>query len=450
MAVTVVMPRLSDSMEEGTIARWLKGVGDAVAVGDELAEVETDKATVACEAEQAGVLLAILAAEGTSVALGAPIAVVGEPGESVEPVAPEAAPAASAPAATASAGSPPAAPAPAGAAPAAVASASAEPAAAASAALAPAPAAPASAAPAATSGNGRVRATPLARRLAAAHGLDLHTLTGSGPRGRVTKDDVERAAAAPQQPPAAAPAPAQSPAPAPAGEATSARGRTTVEQPTRLQQTVARRMAESKATVPEFVLFADVEMSACTRMRTQLKALQDPAPSYNDLIVKAVALALREHPRANGSYRDGRFDLHGRVNVGVAVAADDALVVPTLFDADRASLGEIARETRRLAAAVRDGAITPAELAGGTFTVSNLGMFGVSAFTAIVNPPQAAILSVGAIERRPVVADDGAIVAGEPLRLGLNCDHRILYGADAARFLARVKALLEAPVALAL
>jgi pyruvate dehydrogenase E2 component (dihydrolipoamide acetyltransferase) len=198
-------------------------------------------------------------------------------------------------------------------------------------------------------------------------------------------------------------------------------------------------MAESKATIPDFTLAADVDMEACVDLRAELKRLShDEAPTYNDMIVKACSLALREHPRANGSYRDGRFELHSRVNVGVAVAVDageptaGALVVPTVFDADSKALGEIARETRTLAQRVRDGSITPPELSGGTFTVSNLGMYGIDRFTAIVNPPQAAILAVGAVRQRPVVARKKKLAARHTMCVTLACDHRILYGADAA------------------
>jgi pyruvate dehydrogenase E2 component (dihydrolipoamide acetyltransferase) len=242
----------------------------------------------------------------------------------------------------------------------------------------------------------------------------------------------------------------------------TAKGETTEVQLTRTQQTIARRMAESKATIPDFTLLIDVDMEQCVALRAELKRLSEQrkglesgdagqlaAPTYNDMVVKASALALREHPRANGSYRDGRLQLHSRINVGVAVAADEALIVPTVFDADEKSLGEIARETRSLAERVRAATITPPELGGGTFTVSNLGMYGVQSFTAIINPPQAAILSVGSLQARAVVLD-GEVVARHMLTLTLVCDHRILYGAEAAQFLARVRELLEMPAALTL
>jgi pyruvate dehydrogenase E2 component (dihydrolipoamide acetyltransferase) len=222
-----------------------------------------------------------------------------------------------------------------------------------------------------------------------------------------------------------------------------------VQEPTRAQQVVARRMSSSKATVPEFTLAAEIDMGRCVELRERLRAIAGDGPvcSYNDIVVKACGVALREHPRANGAWRDGRFELYSRVNVGVAVAGDGVLVVPTVLDADARPLAEIAVETRRLAERVRSGQITPPELAGATFTVSNLGMFGVRSFTAVINPPQAAILAVGAVTARPLVRD-GAVVARPAMDVTLACDHRILYGADAARFLARIRELLEEPLAL--
>ncbi len=321
--------------------------------------------------------------------------------------------------------------------------------------------------------------------MAREQGLDLHLIEGTGPGGRVVKADVEEAAQAgtakvgsapaappppaepgePKPPPAAEQAAAPEPPPIsapepkpykppfppptpPPTETGTAKGDITLVELTRIQQVIARRMAESKATVPEFTLRSEVDMEGCVALRSQLKALGGEVPSYNDMIVKACALALREFPRANGSYKDGKFELHSRVNVGVAVAATDALVVPTIFDADSKSLREIARESRALAAKVREGTVTPPELSGGTFTVSNLGMFGVTDFTAVINPPQAAILAVGALAPRAVVRD-GELVARNTMGVTLACDHRILYGADAAQFLARIRELLEQPLALA-
>jgi pyruvate dehydrogenase E2 component (dihydrolipoamide acetyltransferase) len=274
-------------------------------------------------------------------------------------------------------------------------------------------------------------------------GLDLEALAGSGPGGRIVRADVEAALGRGSEAPVATPVVAQDPG--------TAKGSVTVQELSRTQQVVARRSAESKATVPHFTLETEIEMDRCVELRGHLRELagDDPVPSYNDMIVRACALALREFPRANAAYRDGRFELYSRVNVGVAVAAQDALVVPTVFDADGKSLGAIAGETRALAERVRAGAITPPELSGGTFTVSNLGMYGVTNFSAVINPPQAAILAVGAVRER-VVPVDGEPCVRSVMAVTLACDHRILYGADAAEFLARIRALLERPLALLL
>jgi len=454
----VVMPRLSDSMEEGTILKWLKAEGDEVARGDELVEIETDKATMTYEADAPGTL-AIVAQEGETLPIGQVIARIGAGGEAS---AGDGAQAEATQQAEASGNG-----APSESAPAATAAATAEPPAA-----APEPERePAAATPAPSSeGNGgRAKASPVARRIAREQGVDLSRLQGSGPGGRIVKADVEAAASgttpAPQPAPAQA-APAQAPAaqpqavpaaaaaaPASVSEPGTAKGDVQVQELTRTQQVIARRMAESKATVPEFTIATDVDMEGAVALRKQLKdageTLHGTVPSYNDMVVKASALALREFPRANGSYKDGQFELYSRVNIGVAVAAQDALVVPTVYDADKKSLGEIARDTRALAERVRANAVTPPELSGGTFTVSNLGMFGVTEFSAVINPPQAAILAVGKMEPRAVVRD-GEITARNTMTITLVCDHRILYGADAAEFLARVRALLEQPIALAL
>jgi pyruvate dehydrogenase E2 component (dihydrolipoamide acetyltransferase) len=327
---------------------------------------------------------------------------------------------------------------------------------------APATRSPVAASPAASPANGqshgrRVQASPIARRLAELMAVDLAALTGTGPNGRVVKRDVLAAAQAPPAVPGAVvAAPSEPSAAAGAAEGISApaaaggKGDVTVQEPSRVQATIARRMAEAKASMPEFALEVEVNMDAAVAIRAEIKALGvDDVPSYNDFVVRACALALRRHPRANSAWRDGRFELYRRVNIGVAVATPDALLVPVVHDADRCSLGEIARETRRLASAARDGALTPAELSGGTFSVSNLGMFGIGRFTAVLNPPQAAILAVGALELKAVVRD-GAIVPGHRMQLTLTCDHRILYGAEAAQFLVDIRAHLEAPLRLAL
>jgi pyruvate dehydrogenase E2 component (dihydrolipoyllysine-residue acetyltransferase) len=269
---------------------------------------------------------------------------------------------------------------------------------------------------------------------------------------------VERAlatgVAAPAAPPAPAPAaPPAGPTPGVAEKPETAKGQVEVVELTRLQQTVARRMAESKATAPHFYLQAEFDMTAAVEGRAKLKAMAregEAVPTFNDMIVKACALALREHPRANGAYKDGRIELYSRINVGVAVAAQDALVVPTVFDADLKGLRRISSETRALAARVRDGSITPPELSGGTFTVSNLGMYGISNFHAVINTPQAGILAIGELKAKPVVTESGEIGARQLMGVTLACDHRILYGADGAVFLARVRELLEEPLGLAL
>ena len=317
-----------------------------------------------------------------------------------------------------------------------------------------------------------MKASPVARRMAREMGVELATLEGTGPGGRIVKADVEAAArgdGAPSEAPEKGKATGRAErrrrdggrgrgrkrqekkAPPPVVSGEQGRGDTETVELTRLQRTVARRMAESKATAPDFVITLEVDMEEAVEFRKQLKAAagDSPAPSFNDFVVKASALALRDFPRANGAYKDGKFELYSRVNVGVAVAGLDALVVPTVFDADRKSLGQIARESRALAERVRAGKITPPELSGGTFTVSNLGMYGIKRFVAVINPPQAAILAVGELTPRPVV-HDGEIVPRHILELTLSCDHRILYGSDAAEFLARIREYLEQPLRLAL
>jgi pyruvate dehydrogenase E2 component (dihydrolipoamide acetyltransferase) len=454
VSVDVVMPRLSDSMEEGTILRWLKNVGDEVKRGEELVEIETDKANMTYEVTDEGTLIEIVAQEGDTLPIGEVIARVGDPAEvkgdgrpapppaertrEPEPAAPGPEPAAPGPAPPAPEPAPEQAPARA--------------------------AAPAAVRAPSASADGRVKASPVARRMASELGVELGGIQGSGPGGRIVKADVEAAAhgaptprteaAAPRAPaPRAAAPPAAPPREGPPTPET-AKGEVEVVTLNRLQQTVARRMSESKATVPHFYLQMEIDMSEAVKMRAQLKQVVEegrPAPTFNDMVVKACGLALREFPRANGAYRDGKVELYSRVNVGIAVAGQDALVVPTIFDADRKSLGEIAVEARELAGKVRDGTITPPELSGGTFTVSNLGMYGVSNFSAVINPPQAALLAVGAVSSKPVVDDtSGTILARQLMGVTLACDHRILYGADGAQFLARVRELLQQPLALSL
>lgn len=341
---TLSMPKLSDSMEEATIVKWLKAPGDSFAKGEPLAEIETDKATIVYEAEADGVLAEIVVPEGESARLGDPIATL--QGDETAPAE-------------------------------------------------------------------RARATPVARRRAVELGVSLHDLTGTGPGGRISLEDVEAAAGE-----GGKTAPSAEPA---------VKGAVEVVQLTPTQATIAKRM-EQAAAVPTFQVTAEIDMSAATKLREQ----SDPKPSVNDLLVRAVALAVRELPAFNSAWIDGRVERYSRVNIGIAVAVEGALLVPAVVDADEKPLAQIAVESRDLAERARGRKLTPEELTSGTFTVSNLGMYGVHAFTALVDPPQVAILAVGGIH-------DGRMLAT------LSADHRVVYGADGAAFLGKVKSLLEEP-----
>jgi pyruvate dehydrogenase E2 component (dihydrolipoamide acetyltransferase) len=296
-------------------------------------------------------------------------------------------------------------------------------------------------------GKARTKASPLARRIAAERGVDLAAVAGSGPHGRVVRADVDRA-----KPPGAPTPPGDTGAPdargAP-GAPAPGKGESTIDPLSRAQQTVARRMSESRATVPDIELRSEVDARELVALRERMREVTDPLPSLNDFIVRAAALGLREFPRVNAAYRDAAVETFGRVNVGVAVAAEETLLVPTIVDADCKSVVEIGATARTLAARARDGSITPAELSGATFTVSNLGMYGIDSFSAVINPPQAAILAVGAMRTRPVVdAVSDAVVAAPTIQLTLACDHRVLNGVDGARFLTYVRELLERPLSL--
>ncbi len=415
------MPRLSDSMEEGTIIKWLKQPGDSVRTGDPLADIETDKATVTYEADDDG-FLQILAQEGDTLAIGATIArLVADAASALAPPETAAQPSGAKTEAEPErelVGVGASAPEPSAAAPSS------------------APARPGQ----------RLKASPVARRIAVELGVDLALLSGSGPDGRIVKADVIAAGDVT----AARVAPTPAVAVAASGESAGAKGDVTVVELSRTQQLIARRMASAKATVPEFQVTVEVDAEAALELREQLRNTASPLPSVNDLIVKACALALRQHPNVNGAYIDGHFERYSRVNVGVAVAGEGTLVVPTVFDADTKSLIEIAAQTRTLATQVRDGSVAPADLAGGTFTVSNLGMLGVARFTAVINPPQAAILAVGAASPRAVVRADGTITVRRVMELTVSADHRIVYGAEAAEFLGSVRKRLERPAVLLL
>jgi pyruvate dehydrogenase E2 component (dihydrolipoamide acetyltransferase) len=494
MASDVTMPRLSDSMEEGTVLKWLVEEGGEVKRGEALVEIETDKANMTYESDTDGTLIEVVAQEGDTLAIGEVIARIGDPSEAggngkpaakeEEPAEEEAEEKGAEEEAAAEEGGDEGAEEEGRDEGAEEAEEEKEKAG----AVAEADQGEARGGAGADEGGGetqagdgggaatktrapsgdgagdgeRVKASPVARRMARELGVELAQLEGSGPGGRIVKADVQAAAEGDGAAAVEAPAPEEERAPAeePAAEEERApepqraeagpKGEAEVQDLTRLQQTVARRMAESKATAPDFSISLTVDMTQAVELRKRLKEVADPAPSFNDMVVKAAAIALTEHPRVNGAYRDGKFELYEKVNIGIAVAAMDALVVPTVFDADRKSLGQIARDARAAAEKVRDRTITPPELSGATFTVSNLGMFGIERFTAIINPPQASILTVGKLAKQPAVDEGGRIVARDQMSLSLVCDHRILYGADGAQFLARVKDLLEQPLSLAL
>lgn len=410
---TIPMPQLTEQMEEAVIAKWLIEPGAPVEIGDELVEIETDKATMAYASEFAG-LLEQLVDEGATVRVGDPIAHLHHAAANAaeRQTAPPAAPAAT---------------------PLAVPDADQAP------TSTPTTAAQAAAGP----------ATPLARRAAQHLGVDLAEITGSGPRGRILQGDVFRSAGrVTEQPAVVTPktAPAAA-APGPIGGGGSPGERRPLST---IQRTIARRMAEAKATVPHFQVSCDVDVDAAMRTRRDLQAqLGEGArgPSLNDFIVRACAVALRDHELVNASFAGDHFELHSAVHVGIAVASDAGLLVATLTDTDRRSLLSIAEESRRLASSVRDGTATPAELTGATFTVSNLGMFGMTSIVPVINPPQAAILGVGAA-REELYLQDGQPLARRVASLTLSGDHRVLNGADAARFLRDVKELIEAPLLL--
>jgi pyruvate dehydrogenase E2 component (dihydrolipoamide acetyltransferase) len=468
MPENVLMPRLSDSMQEGTVLKWLKHPGDKVTKGEPLVEIETDKANMELEAYASGTLQEIKVEEGETVPVGDIIGIIetGDGTGAAARPAPTAQAAAAAPAQEAPPAPAPQAP-PAEAPPQAARQVEAP--AAAGREMYPQPAEPApaeqaTAAPAArptpppsrpeaTSVPGRepgerIKASPLARRMAEEHDINLALVEGTGPQGRITKEDIENFMKRPRPEPVM-PAAAVHPVVTPAKPAGPLPGQTV--DLTRIRRTIARRMVESKTTVPHFYLTTEIDMTEAGAFRRQLNdALGGTIRiGFNDMAVKASALALRRYPEANASYHEDKLVLHEQVNVGIAVAAGDALIVPVLRDADKKNLREIAVAAGDLVERTRAGKITPAELEGQTFSVSNLGMYDVDEFSAIVNPPDAAILAVGSIRAKPVVVD-GQIVIRDRMRVTLSCDHRVLYGAPAAEFLQEVKRLLEKPALLVL
>jgi len=449
MAVTkVVMPKLSDAMESGKIIKWLKKEGDRIQGGDILAEVETDKADVEMEAFGAGVLRKILVPAGETAAIGALIGVIAEPGDDIAALV------ASAPAGGAGAGSAaqktplraePAPTPPAGAASAAPPAPRPAPATPTSAPAAPvAPPATVVSAPAAVSAGlgqsgqgGRVKASPLAKKIAAQAGVDLRLIQGSGPGGRIIRRDVEAAGSSTGSTTAAAAMPA------------AVVGADFEDVPlTQIRAAIARRMPLSKAPVPHFYVSSEVAMDRAWELREQLNALEgQPKISVNDFVIRACALALLKHPGVNASLQGDAIRVFHRAHIGIAVALEDGLITPVLRDCHAKPLAQIAVEARDLAERARNRKLRAPELSGATFSISNLGMFDVAEFSAIINPPEGAILAVGSVRRVPVV-DDSGLGVGRRLMLTISCDHRVMDGAMGARFLQDVKRLLEEPLRL--
>jgi pyruvate dehydrogenase E2 component (dihydrolipoamide acetyltransferase) len=397
MATEIKLPRLGQGMESGTIVKWLKSEGDQVEKGEPLYELDTDKVTQEVEADASGVLLKIAVNEG-EVEVGKTIAVIGEQGENVDVAEPQPEPKEPAKAETERREEPTQIKEP---------------------------------APAATT-NGRVKASPLARRIARERGIDLSAIAGTGPEGRVVAEDVERAAASPQ--PLTAPAAAE-----PAGEVES-------RPLSSIQKTVARRMTEAWQ-IPVFQLFVSADMTRAQRVRQRLVELQGGEgvkPTISDLLTKVCAAALMRHREVNAHWAEDAIELQPNANIGIAVALPAGLVVPVIPQCERKSVAEIAAVRGDVVTRARDGSLRRDDLEGGTFTISNLGMFGVERFTAVLNPPQAAILAVGATQEKPVVLD-GEVVVRPMMDLMLTCDHRSVNGADGAGFLQSVKEILEEP-----
>jgi pyruvate dehydrogenase E2 component (dihydrolipoamide acetyltransferase) len=414
MVTKVLMEALSPTMEEGKVLSWLKHEGDQVSDGDVLAEVETDKAVMELQARGQGVLRQILAGEGATVEVGKLVAVIADPDEDISGALGGTEAGAARPSAKPerAAEEPETAEEPA-----APTTREAEP-------------SPAESQPTTETSGRRVKASPLARRLADERGLDLSGVSGSGPGGRIIKRDVESAEVT-----------APVAAPAPEG------GYEDVEL-TQIRKTIAKRLVQSIGPVPHFFLTTEVDMERAWEARAQLNALeQGPRISFNDIILKVVAQALVEHPACNAWWMDDRIRYFRDVHLAVAVAVDEGLITPVIRHADRKSLREISAELRELAERARARKLTPEEYTGGTFSVSNLGMFDIDQFTAVINPPEAGILAVGSITEKPVVTD-GDLAVRRRMRLTMSCDHRVIDGATGARFLQRVKLMLENPLAL--
>jgi pyruvate dehydrogenase E2 component (dihydrolipoamide acetyltransferase) len=424
MASIISMPRLSDTMADGVLVKWHKKEGETVEPGQVLADVETDKAVQECEAFEKGTLLKLLAAEGDRIPVGAPIAVLGKAGEDISGLAiPSGAASPHKEPSKKEEPKPAAAPVPAPVKPAA-----------------PAPATPAAPAPVARTG--RVLASPVARKIALESDLDIASVQGSGPNGRIIRRDVEAALAAPK--PAATVAPAAFVMPAAWAENGESRPASS------MRRTIARRLLESTQQTPTFYLTVEIDMDEAVAFRKLVHDPENGSPiSFNDMVIKAMATALTRVPEAHAAWEGDSIHYFEYADISVAVATEEGLITPVVRKADQKSLGTIAREVRELVEKAKNRKLKPEEFTGGTFSVSNLGMFGIEEFTAIINPPEAAILAVGAIEKKPVVKGD-AVVIGHRMRVTLTCDHRVIDGALGAKLLQQFKSLLEKPYRLAL
>ena len=431
MPITITMPALSPTMTEGTLAKWLLKEGDTVQSGDLLAEIETDKATMEVEAADDGVLARILVAEGTEgVPVNAPIAIFLEEGEDASVFEDATSETAAAAVAALAAPTPTQAPA----------------------TEAVAVTAPAAAPPVAVAASGgRILASPLARRMATQAGLDLASVSGSGPRGRIVKADIEAAMATGGTPAAAPVAPVTATPAAPAADASALEGAFELQPLSTMRKTIARRMSESKREAPHFYLTVDCELDALLSLRTELNERADAAfkLSVNDLVIKAAAVALMKVPAANAGYSEDGIKLYKSADISVAVASERGLITPVIRNANGKGLEAISTEMRALAQKANDGKLMPEDYQGGSFSISNLGMYGVKQFDAVINTPQACILAVGAGEQRAVVKD-GALAIATVMSVTLSVDHRAVDGAIGAQFLAAFKGLIQDPMTMLL
>ncbi len=434
MAIPVEMPKMSDTMEEGVLVAWLADEGDKVSAGDVIAQVETDKATMDLEVYDDGVLLKRLIEEGDAVPIGGLIAVLGDEGEDIAGVLSKYEGSADAQQRETEGDTGEAA----------------QPAAEMEEEQVREEAGAPQAETSAASDDGRIKSSPLARRMASEHGIDLSSIRGSGPEGRIVRRDVEALMGDRPKDAEAEPKRQEAPAAAPA-RAAEPGDRHEDRRISQMRKTIARRLSESKFTAPHFYLTVDVNMEKAVALRKQLNEISQaqggPKLSFNDLVTKACAIALQRHPQVNASYLEdeGVLRYYDDVNVGIAVAVDEGLLTPVVRNADRKGLAQISEETRELAGRARDRKLDPSEWEGSTFTTSNLGMYGIEEFTAIINPPNGCILAIGAIRQTPVVKD-GEIVPGTMMKVTLSCDHRIVDGATGAEFLATVQSLLEEPM----